>query len=75
MSYIHGNVVNLNASNDQAHMLTHYWFMNFIQTNRDCDPASNNIHIPDYISKELLYTLFIEEQEKEGLIVLKERSF
>jgi len=75
MPYIHGNVANLNASNDQAHMLTHYWFMNFIQTNGDRDPASNNIHIPDYVSKELLYTLFIEEQKEEGLLVPKERSF
>ena len=49
--------------------------MNFIQTNGDRDPASNNIHIPDYVSKELLYTLFIKEQGEEGLLVPKERSF
>ena len=43
--------------------------------NEDCDSVSNNIHIPDYVSKEFLYTLFIKKQEKEGLFVLKERSF
>ena len=75
MPYIHGNVGNMNASDDQAHALTHYWFMNFILANGDRDPTSSNVHIPDYMSKELLYTLFVEEQGNEGVFLPKERSF
>ena len=75
MPYIHRNVGNMNASNDQAHALTHYWFMNFILTNKDRDPTSSNVYILDYVLKELLYTLFVEEQGNEGVFLPKECSF
>ena len=75
MPYIHGNMDNINASDDQAHALTHYWFMNFILANRDQDPRSSNVHILDYVSKELLYMLFVEEQGNERVFLSKERSF
>lgn len=62
LTYLHGNVGNLNAQQPALLSLIHYWFQEFIQNNGERDPVSHNIHIPSYISKELLYELFKTDQ-------------
>jgi hypothetical protein len=71
----HGNTANLNAAQHTAHVNTHFWFYNFILANGDYDPSTGHIHIPEYVSHELLYELFIEDHVNENAQLPKERSF
>ena len=57
-SLTHGNIGNLHAFNAPAASIIHFWFTTFFYENGYYDPISSNIHIPVYITKELLYEMF-----------------
>src|SRR5271163_2582378 len=66
---LHRNIRNLHTVHQPMHVLTHYWFLDFLRANGDFDLVTCHIHVLSYIIKDLLFKLFIEEQVSNMLIL------
>src|SRR5271163_274349 len=56
---LHRNIINLYTVYQLTHVFTHYWFFDFLCVNDDFNSVTCHIHIPSYITKDLLFELFI----------------
>lgn len=66
---VHGNVGNKNNSRFTAKQHTYNWIASFVEECGDQNPVDNTIHVPKYIAKTSLYSLYKDKWQADELPV------